>query len=129
MKKFKSLLERDFAKLLKKQKIAFKYEEDRIPYVRQSSYTPDWKIGPKTYLETKGEFTSSQRSNLLSFREQHPDIKIIMVFAQANNKLNRKSKMTYAEWCNRHEIEFYNLDAEYISQKKEYRFTEGFKIK
>lgn len=127
-KRFKSLLERDFAKLLKKQKVQFKYEEDRIPFVRQSSYTPDWKIGEKTYLETKGEFTSSQRSNLLSFLEQHPDIKIIMVFAQAKNKLNKKSKMTYAEWCSRHGIEFIDLDAEYIPQKKEYRFKEGLKI-
>lgn len=114
---FKSLLERDFAEELKRAKIPFKYEPDKIPFVRPSSYCPDWKIGPKTYYETKGSFTSSQRSNLLSFREQHPDIEIIMVFAWANNKINRKSKMTYADWCNRHKIKFHDLKASFNKGK------------
>ncbi len=119
---YKSLLERDFATTLNKANIQYEYEADKIPYVRPSSYTPDWKIGKKTYLETKGEFSPSQRNNLLSFLEQHPDIEIIMIFAQANNKLNKKSKMTYGEWCERHKIKFHNLNAQYNNKTKGYVF-------
>lgn len=123
MKKgFKSLLERDFSKALKAQGIKYKYEAHKIPYVRPSTYTPDWEIKKDVFLETKGEFTAAQRNNLLAFLEQYPKIKIIMVFAQANNKLNRKSKMTYGEWCQRHNIEFFNLNAQYDSRTKSYIF-------
>lgn len=119
---YKSLLERDFAVTLTKANIVFEYEADKIPYVRPSSYTPDWKISKNTYLETKGEFSPSQRSNLLSFLEQHPEIEIIMIFAQANNTLNKKSKMTYGEWCKRHKIKFHNLNAQYNNKTKSYVF-------
>lgn len=127
--KYKSLLERDFAKLLDKSGIDYQYEADKIPYVRPSNYTPDWKIGKNTYLETKGEFSPSQRNNMLSFLEQHPDIEIIMIFAQADNKLNKKSKMTYAEWCKRHKIKYHNLNAQYDSRTKGYTFQNPLPMK
>lgn len=113
---YKSKLERDFALELNRVGIKYKYEEDKIPYVRPSSYTPDWKVGKNKYLETKGEFTPAQRNNLLAFREQHPNIEIVMVFAQAENKLNKKSKMTYAQWCKRHGIKYHNLRAVYTGK-------------
>jgi len=127
--KYKSLLERDFAKVLDAAKIQYEYEADKIPYVRPSNYNPDWKIGKKTYLETKGEFSPSQRSNMLSFLEQHPDITIIMVFAQANNTLNKKSKMTYGDWCKRHKIKYHNLNAQYDNRTKSYTFKNPLPIK
>lgn len=67
MSKYKSILERDFAKELDRIGVEYEYEADKIPYVRPSNYTPDWKIRKKVYLETKGEFSPSQRNNLLAF--------------------------------------------------------------
>ena len=117
---YKSKLERDFAKALKENKIKAEYEADKFPYVRPSSYTPDWKLKEKLYLETKGEFTAAQRANLLAFREQYPDIQIIMVFACATNKLHKKAKMTYAEWCDKNGIKYHDLQAVY--ENGQYRF-------
>ena len=117
---YKSLLEKDVADHMDSRKIKYKYEADTFHYVRPSHYTPDWKIGPKLYLETKGEFAPSQRANMLAFKEQYPDIEIIMVFAQASNKLNKKAKMTYAEWCDKNGIKYHDLNAVYDKKKKGY---------
>lgn len=127
-KKYKSKLENDFAKALDKAKIKYRYEADVIPYVRPSRYIPDWKISDRVYLETKGEFAPAQRNNLLAFLEQHPDYKIIMVFANAKNKLNSKSKMTYGEWCSKHGIEYHDLQAVYNNKKKSYVFRNPYKL-
>ena len=117
---YKSLLERDFASHIAKQKLQAEYEADTFQYVRPSHYTPDWKIGKKRYLETKGEFAPSQRANLLAFLEQHPDIEVVMVFANAQNKLHKRAKMTYAEWCDKNDIRFHDLKAVYSKKKKGY---------
>lgn len=118
--KYKSLLEKDVAAHLESRRIKFQYEADTFQYVRPSHYTPDWKIGPQIYLETKGEFAPSQRANLLAFKEQYPDVEIVMVFAQANNKLNKKAKMTYAQWCDKNGIRYHDLNAVYDKNKKGY---------
>lgn len=97
--KYKSRLELYFATLCKKQGLKFEYEPERFKYVRHAHYVPDWRIGPRTFIETKGYLAPSNRSNLLSFREQHPDITILLLFANADNKLNSRSKTTYAEWA------------------------------
>ena len=117
---YKSLLEKDVADHMDRQKIKYEYEADTFNYVRPSHYTPDWKVAPKRYLETKGEFSPSQRANMLAFKEQHPDIEIIMVFAQASNKLHKQAKMTYAEWCDKHGIPYHDLNAVYDKKKKGY---------
>lgn len=46
-----------------------------------------------------------------------------MVFAQASNKLNRKSKTTYSQWCEDHEIPYHDLKASFNNSLKEYVFN------
>ena len=116
--KYKSLLERDFAlKWLKPRKIKADYEVDRFSYVKTHFYIPDWKIKKDVYLETKGKFTSSDRSKTLAVVQAYPKIKIIMVFANAYNKLSKKSKTTYADWCDQHNIPWLHLGAKYFKGK------------
>lgn len=85
------------------------YEPDRLPFIRSSHYVPDWKIRPNVYIETKGYFSPSNRANMLSFREQHPGVRIHFVFGNAQNRLNPKSKTTYADWCRRHGFKFIDI--------------------
>lgn len=73
-------------------------------------YNPDWKIKENTYLETKGLFKSIDRAKHLHVKNQHPEIKIYLVFQNPNNKLNRSSKTTYGEWCDKHGIEWATID-------------------
>jgi hypothetical protein len=126
---YKSLLERDFATNLDQIQAKFQYEPDKIPYIRPSTYTPDWKISKDVYLETKGKFTAAQRHNLLAFIDQHPKTKIIMVFSQAKNKINKKSKMTYEDWCIKNNITYFNLNAYYDNKTRSYRFKTPMSIK
>ena len=100
--KYKSGLEKRFAELCFKNGVKAEYEKTRFKFVKVGHYTPDWKINDKLYVETKGYFSPSNRGNLLSFREQHPDVEIFLVFGQPENRLTKKSKTTYAAWCEQH---------------------------
>ena len=108
--KFKSGLERRFAELLLKNGVTAEYEADRLPFVRTAHYTPDWKVSDNLYIETKGYFSPRNRGDLLSFREQHPEIEIFLLFAEANNRLSSKSKTTYGEWADRHGFRWSTID-------------------
>lgn len=73
-------------------------------------YNPDWKIREGVYLETKGLFKAQDRAKHLYIKQQHPDIKVYLVFQNPNNRLSRVSKTTYGEWCDKHGIEWATLD-------------------
>ena len=100
--KYKSGLEATTAELMAKANLRAEYEPDTFPYVKQSHYTPDFKIRDNVFIETKGEFSPSNRANMLAFREQHPEIEIRFIFGNSNNRLYRGSKTTYKEWADRH---------------------------
>ena len=108
--KFKSGLEYRFAQKALKQLLPFSYEPDRFKYIIQSHYTPDFKIRDNVYIETKGYFSSSNRSRLLSFIEQYPQTTIYLVFQKPYNKLNKASDTTYAEWCDKHSIQWGDIN-------------------
>ena len=102
--KYKSIFEKNIAEHLLARKLKVEYEADKFDYVRPSSYTPDWKIRDKLYIESKGYFAPSDRRNLLAFKSQHPEIEILLLFANSGNRLHKKSKTTYAEWATMHEF-------------------------
>ena len=102
--KYKSLFEKTIAGYFKTRNLKVEYEADKFLYTRPSSYTPDWKITARRYIESKGYFAPSDRRNLIAFRSQHPEIEILLLFANSANKLHRKSKTTYAEWADNHEF-------------------------
>lgn len=106
---FRSQLERLVSLTLKKCHVPYEYEPDRLPYIKKpAKYIPDFKIGATTYIEVKGVLTFADRAKLLAVKEQHPDITICLLFGNASNRLNRKSKTTYAEWADKHN--FPNID-------------------
>lgn len=108
MPKFRSKFEKNFAKDLKDRKIKYTYETKRIPYVKKSTYTPDFILTNGVIVETKGRFTSADRSKHLRVREQHPDLDIRFVFMNPYVRLSKKSKTTYAEWCDKHNFKWAN---------------------
>ncbi len=101
MSKFRSKFEKNFADSLTKQGIKFKYESDRIPYTKECTYTPDFKLGTM-YIETKGRFTASDRAKHLRIKEQHPTLDIRFIFMNSRVKLSKISNTTYGEWCDKH---------------------------
>lgn len=105
---YRSGLEEKTAKQIKESGLEVLFETERVAYQwppRASTYTPDFKLpckGGFFYLESKGRFTVQDRSKHLLIKEQCPDIEIRFVFSNANAKLYKGSKTTYAMWCDKH---------------------------
>lgn len=102
MAKFKSNFEREFYKLTK-----LPYETTKLPYVKSHTYTPDFQIGPQTFVETKGKLTGADRTKHLLIKAQHPEVRVIFVFMAPHNKLSKKSKTTYAMWAEKNGFEWH----------------------
>ena len=103
---YRSKFEVRVAADLGKRKVDFQYEKvsfDYVPKIR--NYTPDFYLPEsKIYIETKGRLTTNDRVKHLLIKEQYPDLDIRFVFVNANNKISRTSKTTYANWCDRHKF-------------------------
>jgi len=95
--RFRSKFEKSVAALFRLAKVHFKYEPDRIPYIIKRTYTPDFKIG-KVYVETKGLFSSADRTKMKLVKEQHPDLDIRLWF-MSDNWMTKKKKQRYSDWC------------------------------
>lgn len=103
---FRSLFERDFAQNLKRRKVPFSFETEKIkwiPPVKEKTYTPDFLLekhdGNIMYIETKGLLTLADRIKMVAVIEQHPDIDLRIVFQNAKNKIRKGSATTYADWA------------------------------
>ena len=105
----RSGLEEQVSEYLNEQDIEFAYEVDKIKYVQPAKnrvYTPDFKIGPNKYVETKGRFVTADRQKHLLIKEQHPDVKIYFLFSNPFAKLDKRSNTTYADWCSKNGFEW-----------------------
>lgn len=102
---FRSMYEEKFAEILNENKIDFEYEKEKINYEMHlfRKYTTDFKVGDY-YFETKGRFTASDRQKHKAIKICNPDLKIVLVFQQENNKLNKKSNTRYCDWCDKNGI-------------------------
>ena len=83
------------------------YETEKITYTLQNRYNPDFKLAEDVYLEAKGFFKPSDRRKMLEVIKQHPEKIFIMFFQDSRVKLTRKSKTTYADWCEKHNIPWF----------------------
>jgi len=103
---YRSKLEKQVADLLGELSVEFKYEAVKVPYVIQHSYTPDFCLPNGIWLETKGYWDSKDRKKILEVIKQNPDIDLRMVFQAPFNTISKKSKTTYAQWCDKHGIKW-----------------------
>ncbi len=99
--KYRSRFEERLALALEQAKVNFSYETLRLPYTVERVYTPDFILPNGVIVEAKGFWEPSDRTKHLAVREAHPDADIRFCFLNANNKLSKKSKTTYAAWCDK----------------------------
>ena len=78
----------------------------KISYVIQHHYNPDFILPNGIYLETKGFWDAADRRKILAVVRDNPDIDLRMVFQAPFNKISKKSKTTYAQWCEKHGIKW-----------------------
>ena len=115
--KYRSGLEKQVAKLLQGLGISFEYESTKVPYTIQHNYTPDFILPNYVHLETKGYLDPADRRKILAVKKDNPELDLRMVFQSPYNKINKKSKTTYAMWCDKHDIpwtSFHNIPLEWL---------------
>ena len=105
---YRSGLEQDTAKFLKKTGVKFTYEEFKIKWVdpKTKTYTPDFVLENGIIIETKGRFISPDRAKHLAVRDQYPDLDIRFVFTNSKARLYKGSKTTYGMWCDRYGFKY-----------------------
>jgi hypothetical protein len=102
--KYRSKLEERLATLLTTLGISYEYESEKVSYTIQHHYTPDFVLPNHTYLEAKGYWDAADRRKILAVKKDNPDMDLRMVFQAPYNTISKKSKTTYAMWCEKHDI-------------------------
>lgn len=122
MPQFKSKLEERVWASLKEFYPIVKYEPDKFKYIQpaqERTYTPDFRTGRrKLYLEAKGKLDLDTRKKMLWFKESNPDIRIIFLFQNADNKLTKRSKTTYGEWATANGFEWLDYRKDWLNAYK-----------
>ncbi len=83
MKKLRNRFEKAIYSQLKRSKLSFKYESEKIPYVLARHYIPDFIISTptgKVYVETKGHLRREDKAKLRAVKRQHPQLDIRLLF-------------------------------------------------
>ena len=128
--RYRSGFESKLAHQLKRSGVDFEYETLTIEYQRLSTYTPDFILPNGIIIEAKGVWTVEDRAKHLLVRQQHPHLDIRMVFMRASNKINKKSKTTYAMWCEKKGIKYADkvIPKSWLSQKRTNRVTSAGRV-
>lgn len=106
---FRSGLEKQMIAELEGYNIEPNYEGAKFVYVVPESkhvYTPDFPVSPHIVIETKGRWVVEDRQKMLLLIKQHPDVDFRMIFYNANQKIKKGSKTSYADWCDKHGIKW-----------------------
>jgi len=103
---FRSGFEAKTANYLRRNGVEFEYESVKIEFMKVATYTPDFILHNGIIIETKGLWTSDDRTKHLLIREQHPELDVRLCFQNASNKLRKGSKTTYAMWCEKKGIKY-----------------------
>jgi len=95
LKKVRNKFERKTQLSLRRHKIKFEYETERIAYVLARHYIPDFIIYTplgKVYVECKGYLRPEDRAKLLAVKRQNPGKDIRLLFYE-----QRKTQIKWAE--------------------------------
>lgn len=100
---YRSGLEDRISEQLKSLSVPFKYEGFKIKYEvhENRTYTPDFELPNGIIVESKGRFVAADRKKHLLVKKQHPELDIRFVFSNSKAKINKGSKTTYGDWCDK----------------------------
>ena len=111
--KYRSGLEVQIAEQLISENVDFEYESQVIKYTKPQKvhrYTPDFilekKKGGIMHIEGKGRFLTADKQKTLLVKEQYPKLDLRFVFSNSKTKISKKSKTTYAMWCEKHGFKY-----------------------
>lgn len=107
---YKSDLEKAICEHLKSRDADYEYAAQEFRYTVPATkeyYTPDI-VFKRTgvNVEFKGRLTAADRKRLLLVRAQHPKLDLRLVFSDSSLKLTKGGKVTYSEWCEKHNFAY-----------------------
>ena len=106
---FRSGLEEKVADYLTSKGVGFSFETLKVSYVKPETkhiYTPDFILDNGIIIETKGRWLLDDRKKHILIRKQHPNLDIRILFQNANAKIRKGSKTSYADFCEKHGIPY-----------------------
>ena len=105
---FRSGLEETIAAQLKSAGIDPKFETLKLPYrvEKNHTYTPDFPVGKRIIIETKGRFQTADRMKMLEVKKQHPEYEFRFVFNNSNARISKVSATTYGKWCEKNGFKY-----------------------
>ena len=118
---FKSKLEEKVWAKLKIHFPSVQYEPDKISYVQPTKgrmYIPDFKIGD-IYIEAKGKLDLETRQKMIWFKADNPDVRVIFLFMNPDNKISKRSKTTYGMWATANNFEWIDFRKDWINAYRE----------
>lgn len=122
---YRSGLEEDTAAYLKKKKVKFTYEKEKIKWVdlKIRTYTPDFVLANGIIIETKGRFISVDRRKHKEIKKQFPELDIRFVFANSKAKLYKGAKSSYGDWCKKNGFKYADkvIPDEWLKETKDER--------
>jgi len=121
MPTFKSKLEVKAWAVLKKHFPSVKYEPDVIEYIqpiKSRKYNPDFRMAKNVYIEAKGKLDLSTRQKMVWFKECNPEVTIIFLFMNPDNKITKRSKTTYWQWAEKQGFMWLDFRKDWINDYK-----------
>lgn len=111
---FRSKFEYIVNSQLKEKGIDFQYEGETntIYYVEPAKvkrYVADFLLSNGVIIEAKGFFDADDRKKHLLIKAQYPELDIRLLFMNSRATLNKRSKTTYAQWCDKHGFQYADM--------------------
>lgn len=90
------------------QRLEFEPKDSVLHYTKVASYLPDFRLYPSGVLvESKGRFTSADRTKMLRVRRENPLVDIRILLQEPNKRLTKSpNSRTYWQWCEQHGFEW-----------------------
>ena len=120
--KYRSGLEEAVANQLNSLSIPFEYEKLVLNYTRpekEHRYTPDFVLNNGIIIKCKGQLLTSDRQKMILVKKHHPKRDIRFVFSNSKSRISKKSKTTYAMWCERNGFPYADkfIPTEWLDEK------------
>jgi hypothetical protein len=103
--KYRSGLEKNVAFDLAKRGVDFLYEDERIPYVVERKYIPDFQLPNGIYVEAKGWFRNEDCRKMRLLQAQYPEKEFRFLFQNLNTKVQSK-RYTNQQWAEKYNFKY-----------------------
>lgn len=110
----------------------FTFEKFFLPYTKPTTlhkYTPDFVLQNGIVVETKGLFQTADRQKMKVIKATYPDLDIRFVFSNAQARIAKKSKTTYAMWAEANSFKWAHRDipVEWLNEPPEVKRIKAMK--